>query len=68
MLESLFKSVEQDLGVGTSLAVQWLRFRTSTAGGTGLIPGQGLRLHMPHGAANKKKKVYAASKQIYQHK
>ena len=26
---------------GTSLAVQWLRFQASEAGGTGLIPGQG---------------------------
>ena len=25
---------------GNSLAVQWLRLRASTAGGTGLIPGQ----------------------------
>ena len=27
--------------LGTSLAVQWLRFCASTVGGTGLIPGQG---------------------------
>ena len=31
-------------GVGTSLAVQWLRLRASTAGGTGLIPGQGTKI------------------------
>ena len=31
---------------GTSLAVQWLRLGTSTAGGAGLIPGQGIK--MPH--------------------
>ena len=26
--------------MGTSLVVQWLRFRASTAGSTDLIPGQ----------------------------
>ena len=31
---------------GTSLAVQWLRFCASTAGGTGSIPGQGTEI--PH--------------------
>ena len=31
---------------GTSLAVQWLRVCTSTAGGTGSIPGRGIRI--PH--------------------
>ena len=29
---------------GTSLAVQWLRFHASTAGGMGLIPGQGTNI------------------------
>ena len=28
----------------TSLAVQWLRHFPSTAGGTGLIPGQGTKI------------------------
>ena len=32
------------LNLGTSLAVQWLRLSTSTAGGTGLIPGQGTKI------------------------
>ena len=27
-----------------SLAVQWLRLHTATAGGTGLIPGQGTKI------------------------
>ena len=31
---------------GTSLEVQWLRLHASTAGGTGLIPGQGTKT--PH--------------------
>jgi len=31
---------------GTPLVVQWLRFRASNAGGTGLIPGQGTEI--PH--------------------
>ena len=41
---------------GTSLAVQWLRLRTSTAGGAGLISGQGTKI--PHAAwrGQKKKK------------
>ena len=30
---------------GASLAVQWLRFQASTAGGTGSIPAQELRAH-----------------------
>ena len=30
--------------MGTSLAVQWLRLRASTAGGTGLIPGWGTKI------------------------
>ena len=37
----------------TSLAVQWLRLRTSTAGGTGSIPGQGTKI--PHAKGNGKK-------------
>ena len=32
--------------LGTSLAIQWLRFCASSAGGTGLIPGQ--RIKIPH--------------------
>ena len=39
---------------GTSLAVQWLRLRTSTAGGAGSIPAQGTKI--PHDAQPKKKK------------
>ena len=31
---------------GTSLVAQWLRFHTPSAGGPGLIPGQGTRSHM----------------------
>ena len=30
--------------LGTSVVVQWLRLPASTAGGTGLIPGQGTKL------------------------
>ena len=43
---------------GASLAVQWLRLRASTAGGTGLIPGQGTKiLHaMWHGQKKQKNK------------
>ena len=31
---------------GTSLVVQWLRLRSSNAGGAGLIPGRGTKI--PH--------------------
>ena len=35
--------------------VQWLRLCTSTAGGKGLIPGQGTKKsHMPHDITKKK--------------
>ena len=43
---------------GTSLAVQWLRFCTSTAGGVGSIPGRVIRSHVTHCMAKKKKKAY----------
>ena len=36
---------------GTSLAVQWLRLRASTAGAMGLTPGWGTKI--PHAAAAK---------------
>ena len=32
---------------GTSQAVQWLRLHTSTAGGTGSVPGQGTKILHP---------------------
>ena len=32
---------------GTSLVVQWLRLHAPHAGGTGSIPAQGPRSHMP---------------------
>ena len=32
---------------GTWLVVQWLKFHIPNAGGLGLIPGQGIRSHMP---------------------
>ena len=41
-------------GWGTPLAVQWLRLHASTAGGTGLIPGQGTKI--PHATRCGKKK------------
>ena len=40
---------------GTSLVVQWLRLRASTAGGMGSIPGLELRSHMPRSRKKKKK-------------
>ena len=49
-----FISVEQS---GDSLVVPWLQFHPSTAGGMGLIPGQGAKiLHAaPLGQENKTK-------------
>ena len=35
---------------GTSLAVQWLRIHTPDVGGTGSIPGQGIKI--PHAAGH----------------
>ena len=34
------------MSLGTSLAVQWLRLRTSTAGGMGSIPGWGTKISL----------------------
>ena len=42
--ENIFNS----LIAGTSLVVQWLRLRASTAGGEGSIPGPGTKI--PHAA------------------
>ena len=39
---------------GTSLAVQWLRLCASNVGGTGLIPGRGIKI--PHAVAWPKNK------------
>ena len=44
---------EINVGAWISLAVQWVRLHTSTAGGTGSIPGQGTNTHMPHTWPNK---------------
>ena len=44
-------------GAGTSLAVQWLRICTSTAGSRGSIPGWGTRI--PHAMCRGQKKKNA---------
>ena len=36
----------ENVRVGTSLVVQWLRLHTPNAGGPGSIPGEGTRSHM----------------------
>ena len=46
----------ENLGTGTSLLVQWLRFYTSMQHVLVRLPGQGTRSHMSHGKAKKKKK------------
>ena len=43
--------------VGTSLAVQWLGLRASTAGGVGLIPGRGAKIS--HAVQRGRKKNYS---------
>ena len=40
----------------SSLAVQWLRLRTSKAGGAGSIPGRGTKMPYATGHGQKKKK------------
>ena len=48
------------LKIGDFLTVQWLRLRASTAGGAGLIPGQGTKI--PHAMQSKKEKKKAKTK------
>ena len=48
--------------LGISLAVQWLRLRSSIAGGKGSIPGGKLRFHMSLGTIKKKKEIQLALK------
>ena len=53
----LWKINQKENGFGTSLAVQWLELCTSTAGGLGLISGQGTKiLHATQCIRKKKKK------------
>ena len=49
----------KNTGLGTSLAVQWLRLHASTAGGTSSIPGRGTKIPhaASHGQKNNKNKV-----------
>ena len=42
--------------LGTSLAVQWLRLRDSSAGGTGSIPGWGTKIPRAAWCGQKDKK------------
>ena len=46
----------QELTLGTSLAVKWLRLQASTARGMGSIPGLRIRFHVLYDAAKKKEK------------
>ena len=52
--EEMRRNITEINKLGTSLVVQWLRLRASTAGGTGLIPGWGTKI--PHAVWPKKKK------------
>ena len=49
---------------GTSLVVQWLRLRISTAGSVGSIPGRGTKILL-HGVAKKKKKERKKFTKLY---
>ena len=51
---TIWATRENKLCLGTSLAVQWLRLRTPTAGATGSIPGLGNK--NPHATERSKKK------------
>ena len=42
--KDLLEETSKDVTSGMFLAVQWLRFRASTAVGTGSIPGQGTKI------------------------
>ena len=44
MEERPLRRTSKDVTSGMFLAVQWLRFRASTAVGTGSIPGQGTKI------------------------
>ena len=46
--ENLYQKIKINFKKGTFLAVQWLRFQASTAGGVGSIPGQETKI--PHTA------------------
>ena len=39
--------MRKELVLGASLVVHWLRLQVPSAGGSGSIPGQGTRSHMP---------------------
>ena len=59
--------MQKKYGGGTSLVVPWLRLRAPSAGGLGLIPGQGTRSHMlqlrvPCAATKRSKIWHAATK------
>ena len=54
LLFGVMKSSKIDYG-GTSLAVQWLRLHTSTAGGMGSIPVQGTKIPYVSWHSQKKK-------------
>ena len=50
------KRIKQKMGIGTSLAVQWLRLHASNAGGAGSIPSQGTKITHTAWSGPKKKK------------
>ena len=51
---------------GNSLAVQWLRFRASTAGNTGLNPGQGTKILQATWHGQKHKQNHHQQKHAFQ--
>ena len=51
--------------MGTSLAVQWLRLHTSTAGGVGSIPGQGIKIPRAAQCSQKVKTFFLIKKNFF---
>ena len=43
------KSIKNIYREGIPLVVQWLRLHASTAGGTGSVPGRGVKILHAHG-------------------
>ena len=53
-----FNEIKKDFMLGTSLASQWLGLCASTAGVTGLIPGQGYKINDAQPKKKEKKKLF----------
>ena len=61
--DGLPKILNTTTTTGTSLAIQWLRLCTSTAGVAGSIPGRGTKI--PHGVWPKNKTTTTTNEGVY---